>query len=260
MFRRSDSPARDWKAAAVIGDPETKRLAMLLPMEGDRWILLTAGLNGETPPTDHHEAIAYARRFDSPIIAQLIADGQAIDGPVTHRFPANQRRHVERLRRYPLGWVLLGDAVCSFDPIYGQGMTSAAQQAAALGRALDRHGPASRAMAKQYFRDAARIVNIPWSMAVGGDFAYPDTKGKKPFGTDILNRYMDRVIQAGQVDDDVVIRFNEVVSLVRSPQALLAPSFVLRVLAQARRADRARRDRHAAASSEPATTLDAPAG
>jgi hypothetical protein len=65
------------------------------------------------------------------------------------------------------------------------------------------------------------------------------TKGKKPFGTDILNRYMERVIQAGQVDDDVVIRFNEVVALVRSPQTLLTPSFVLRVLARARRADRA---------------------
>lgn len=258
VFRRNDSGARDWKAAAVIGDPETKRLAMLLPMEGDRWILSIAGLNGESPPTEHDEAVAYARRFDSPIIAELIGHGQAIGEPVTHRFVANQRRHVERLRRYPLGWVLLGDAVCSFDPIYGQGMTSAAQQADALGRALDRHSPASRAFAKRYFRAAARIVNIPWSIAVGGDFAYPDTKGKKPFGTDVLNRYMDRVIRAGQVDGDVVIRFNEVVALVRTPQALLAPSFVLRVLAQARRADRARRDTRPA-SGEPAN-LDVSAG
>jgi 2-polyprenyl-6-methoxyphenol hydroxylase-like FAD-dependent oxidoreductase len=259
VFQRNDSPARDWKAAAVIGDPETKRLAMLLPMEGDRWILSIAGLNGEISPIERDEAIAYARRFDSPIIAELVEHGHAIGEPVTHRFPANQWRHVERLRRYPLGWVLLGDAVCSFDPIYGQGMTSAAHPAAALGRALDRHSPASRAFAEQYFRAAARIVNIPWSIAVGGDFAYSDTKGKKPFGTDILNRYMDRVIQAGQVDDEVVIRFNEVVALVRSPQALLAPSFVLRVLARARRADRARRDTRSPASGEPAT-LDVPAG
>lgn len=258
VFRRNDSPTRDWKAAAVIGDPETKRLAMLLPMEDDRWILSIAGLNGETPPTEHDEALAYAQRFDSPIIAELIAHGQPLGEPATHRFPANQRRHVERLRRYPLGWVLLGDAICSFDPIYGQGMASGAQQAAALGRALDRHGIANRAFTKQYFRAAARIVNVPWSIAVGGDFAYPDTTGKKPFGTDILNRYMDRVIQAGQVDDDVVIRFNEVVALVRSPQALLAPSFVLRVLARARRADRARRATDPATSGAPATP-DVPA-
>jgi 2-polyprenyl-6-methoxyphenol hydroxylase-like FAD-dependent oxidoreductase len=245
VFRRSDSPERDWKAAAVIGEPETKRLAMLLPMEGDRWIMLIAGLNGEAPPMDDAEALAYARRLDSPVIADLFADAlaheQVIGEAVTHRFPANQRRHVERLRRYPLGWVLLGDAVCSFDPIYGQGMTSAAQQADALARALDRHGAVSRAFAKHYFRAAARIVSTPWSIAVGGDFAYPGTTGKKPLGTDILNRYMDRVVQAGQCDDRVVIRFNEVAALVRSPQALLAPSFVLRVLARARRVDRARR-------------------
>jgi 2-polyprenyl-6-methoxyphenol hydroxylase-like FAD-dependent oxidoreductase len=259
VLRRDDSPARDWKAAAVIGDPETKRLAMLLPVEGDRWILSIAGLNGEVPPTDHDEAVEYARRFDSPIIAELIARGQTIGEPVTHRFLANQRRHVERLRRYPLCWVLLGDAVCSFDPIYGQGMTSAAQQADALGRALDRHSPTSRAFTKQYFRAAARIVNVPWSIAVGGDFAYPDTTGTRPFGTGVLNRYMDRVIQAGQVDDDVVIRFNEVVALVRTPQALLAPSFVLRVLARARRADRARRGTHSAAAGEPGR-IDAATG
>jgi 2-polyprenyl-6-methoxyphenol hydroxylase-like FAD-dependent oxidoreductase len=253
VFRRHESPDRDWKAAAVIGAPDTKRLAMALPLEDDRWILSIAGLNGESPPVDHDQAVAYARQFDSPVIAELIAHGHAIGEPVTHRFPANQRRHVERLRRYPLGWVLLGDAVCSFDPIYGQGMTSAARQAAALGRALDRHSPVSRAFTKQYFRDAARIVNIPWSMAVGGDFAYPDTKGKKPFGTDILNRYVDRVIRAGQVDDAVAIRFNQVVALVRSPRSLLAPSFVLRVLARARQADQARRNRPPAVSGEPAT-------
>jgi 2-polyprenyl-6-methoxyphenol hydroxylase-like FAD-dependent oxidoreductase len=155
--------------------------------------------------------------------------------------------------------VLLGDAVCSFDPIYGQGMTSAAQQADALGRALDRHGAVNRALAKQYFRAAARVVNTPWSIAVGGDFVYPETKGQKPFGTDLLNRYMDRVIRAGQYDDDVVIRFNEVVMLVRSPQALLAPSFVLRVLARARHADRARRANRLFASSEPAA-IDAATG
>jgi 2-polyprenyl-6-methoxyphenol hydroxylase-like FAD-dependent oxidoreductase len=252
VFRRIDSPARDWKAAAVIGEPETKRLAMLLPIEGDRWILSIAGLNGEIPPTDDDEVLAYARQFDSPVIADLIAGGQAIGEPVTHRFPANQRRHVERLRRYPLGWILLGDAVCSSDPIYGQGMTSAAQQADALGHALDHHGTISRAFAKQYFRAAARIVNVPWSIAVGGDFAYPGTKGDKPFGTDILNRYMDRVVQAGQRDDHVVTRFNEVIALVRSPQSLLAPSFVLRVLARARQTDRVRREGHVPASTEDA--------
>lgn len=237
VYRRSDLPSRDWQAAAVIGDPETKRLAMLLPAEDDTWVLAIAGINGETPPTDDAEMVDYARSFESPVIAEVMTSSEALSEPVTHRFPANQRRHVESLRRFPIGWVLLGDAVCSYDPIYGQGMTSAAQQAEALGDALDRAGAVDRAFARAYFRTAARIVNTPWSIAVGGDFAYATTRGKKPFATDLLNRYMARVIKAGQADEHVVVRFNEVVSLVRSPQSLMSPAFALRVLHKARHAD-----------------------
>ena len=168
---------------------------MLLPMEGDRWILLIAGINGETAPTDDAGMLDYVRGFDSPVFADIIGSSEPLGEPVTHRFPANQRRHVESLRRFPLGWVLLGDSVCSFNPIYGQGMTSAAQQARALGSSLDRAGAVNRSFARTYFRAASRIVSTPWSIAVGGDFAYAGTTGKKPFGTDLLNHYMDRVDQ-----------------------------------------------------------------
>jgi 2-polyprenyl-6-methoxyphenol hydroxylase-like FAD-dependent oxidoreductase len=238
LYRRTLVPSRDWRAAAVIGDPATKRLAMLLPAEDDMWILAFAGINGEAPPTDDVELLDYARRFESSVIEDVITSSEPLGDPVTHRFPANQRRHVESLRRFPIGWVLLGDAVCSYDPIYGQGMTSAAQQAEALAHALDRAGAVNRAFARAYFRAAGRIVSTPWSIAVGGDFAYEGTKGKKPFGTDLLNHYMDRIIKAGQCDDHVVIRLNEVVSLVRSPQSLISPAFALRVLRKARHADR----------------------
>ena len=235
VYRRTDAPARDWKAAAVIGDPASKRLAMLLPMEDDQWILAIAGMNGESAPADDAGMLAYARTFESPVIADVMAASEPVNEPVTHRFPANQRRHVERLRRFPLGWLLLGDAVCSFDPIYGQGMTSAAMQAEVLGQSLDRAGAIDRSFARTYFRDAGRIVNGPWSIAVGGDFAYDGTRGKKPFGTDLSNRYFDRVVVAGQYDDAVVIRMNEVLALTRRSGALLTPPFVLRVLRKSRR-------------------------
>jgi 2-polyprenyl-6-methoxyphenol hydroxylase-like FAD-dependent oxidoreductase len=240
-YRRTEAPARDWKAAAVIGDPDTRRLAMLLPMEGDQWIVAIAGINGEAAPTDPDAMVTYARTLESPVIANIMEVSQPLSEPVTHRFPANQRRHVERMRRFPLGWVLIGDAVCSFNPIYGQGMTTAAQQAQALGRALDRAGTIDRAFTRGYFKAASRTVNTPWSIAVGGDFAYEGTTGKKPFGTDLINRYMDRVVKAGQHDDEVVIRLNETLALLRSPQTLMAPTFMLRVLRAARRATPASR-------------------
>jgi 2-polyprenyl-6-methoxyphenol hydroxylase-like FAD-dependent oxidoreductase len=229
-FRRTDTPVRDWKAAAVIGDPATRRLAMVLPMEDDQWIVAIAGINGESAPAEPDAMLAYARTLESPVIAEVMEASQPLSDPVTHRFPANQRRHVERMRRFPLGWVLIGDAVCSFNPIYGQGMTTAAQQARALGRELDRAGAIDHSFTRRYFKAASRTVNTPWSIAVGGDFAYEDTKGKKPVGTDLLNRYVDRVIKAGQHDDEVVIRLNEALALVRSPNTLMAPTFMLRVL------------------------------
>ena len=235
IYRRHDDPTRDWKAAGVIGDPASKRLAMALPMEDDRWIVMLGGLNGESAPTDEEGMLTYARSFGSPIVADVMEESEPITDPVTHRFPANQRRHVERLRRFPLGWVLLGDAVCSFDPIYGQGMTSAAMQAEALGRQLDRTGAIDRAFAHRYFRAAGRVVAVPWSIAVGGDFVYEGTTGRKPPGTDLLNRYMDRANVAAQHDDAVVLRLNEVIALVRRPETLMTPAFFFRVMRASRR-------------------------
>jgi hypothetical protein len=138
--------------------------------------------------------------------------------------------------------VLLGDAIGSFNPIYGQGMTSAALQAEALGDALDHAGAVDRTFARRYFKAASRIVNVASSTAVGSDFAYSDTTGPKPPGTDLVNRYMDRVIRAGQHDDKVALRFNEVVAMVRKPETLMAPRFVLRVLRSARRSPRGDND------------------
>ena len=81
-------------------------------------------------------------------------------------------------------------------------------------------------------------MNVAWSTAVGSDFAYPDTTGPKPPGTGLINRYMERVIVAGQHDDQVALRFNEVVAMVRKPESLMAPRFMLRVLLTARRGRR----------------------
>jgi 2-polyprenyl-6-methoxyphenol hydroxylase-like FAD-dependent oxidoreductase len=235
VLRRHGSPVRDWKGVGEIEHPATKRLAMLLPLEGDRWIVTVSGINGERPPTDPDALLSYLRSFGPQVIADVVAVSEPLSDVVTHRFPANLRRHVERLRRFPAGWVLLGDAVCSFDPIYGQGMTSAAMQAEALARQLDRAGAVDRRFARRYFRDVGRTVSVPWATAVGGDFAYEGTTGAKPFATGLLNRYVDRAVLASQRDDRLVIRMNEVMAMVRSPQALMTPAMVLRVLGSGRR-------------------------
>ena len=227
---RTEQPHRGWKAAGVIDDPTAKRLAMALPIEGDRWLLVFGGVHGETAPADYDQRLAYAKTLPAPVIADILEASEPLGDSVTHKFPASQRRHIERLKRFPLGWVAIGDAIGSFNPIYGQGMTSAALEAAALGAALDRGRAVDRSFARRYFKAASRVVTVAWSTAVGSDFAYAETTGPKPPGTDLVNRYMDRVVVAAQHDNTVALRFNEVLAMVRRPESLMAPRFVLRAL------------------------------
>lgn len=228
--------------AGIIDDPKTKRLAMALPIEGDRWLVMFGGVHGEVAPTDLGDRLDYAKTFPAPQIADILATSEPVGEAATHRFPSSQRRHVERMKRFPFGWILVGDAVGSFNPIYGQGMTSAALQVEALAAALDRAGAIDRTFTRRYFKAAGRIVNVAWSTAVGSDFAYADTTGPKPPGTTLVNRYMDRVMIAAQRDDSVSLRFNEVVAMIRRPESLFAPAFLLRVLRAAGR-------RHATANA-----------
>jgi 2-polyprenyl-6-methoxyphenol hydroxylase-like FAD-dependent oxidoreductase len=106
VYRRTQSPRHTWKAAVVIDEPAAGRLAMALPIEGNRWFVVVGGINGESPPIDEVERRAYAHSLPSPVVAEVMETSEPLSEPVTHRFSTNQRRHVERLRRFPLGWVL----------------------------------------------------------------------------------------------------------------------------------------------------------
>jgi 2-polyprenyl-6-methoxyphenol hydroxylase-like FAD-dependent oxidoreductase len=139
------------------------------------------------------------------------------------------------MRRVPGGLVLLGDAVCSFNPTYGQGMTTATLQAEALGKALDRDAGLDARFVKAFYKRAAKAITPAWQLTTGADFALPATQGKKAPGTDLLNRYMPHVFHAAQVDDAVCLRVIEVTTLLRPPPALLTPAMMVRVLRASRR-------------------------
>ncbi|HTJ74134.1 MAG TPA: FAD-dependent monooxygenase [Acidimicrobiales bacterium] len=235
---RWDGP-RDWAFALVLAGPPTGRQGVAFPLEGDRWIVTLAGMHGDRPPTDDAGMLAFARSLPSPEIAQVLETCTPLADVVTHRLPSNQRRHLDRLRRAPGGLVLLGDSVCSFNPTYGQGMSTAALQAEALGRALDRSSGLDGRFVKAFYKRAAKAINPAWMLTTGADFALPATTGPKPPGTDLLNnRYMPRVFLATQVSDDVCRRFIEVSALLKPPPALLTPAMIVKVLVASRRARR----------------------
>jgi hypothetical protein len=161
-----------------------------------------------------------------------VADRQRMLGPVQkYRFPHSQRRHYERMPRFPAGYLVMGDALASFNPIYGQGMSVAACEAIELRRALA-HG--LQGLAPRFFRAAAKVIDTPWQMAVGGDLALPMVPGPRPWPVRLVNAYIGRVFQAAADDPQVAAAFLQVMHLLRKPSSLMTPRMMWRVLSARR--------------------------
>jgi 2-polyprenyl-6-methoxyphenol hydroxylase-like FAD-dependent oxidoreductase len=167
-------------------------------------------------------------------IAEVLSRAEPLSEPAAMQFPASRRRRFERLTEVPAGYVAMGDAICSFNPVYGQGMTCASLEAHELGRALDRHGDATAAMVRAFYGAAARVIETPWRFAVGADFAFPETSGQRPFGITLVNWYSRRLQIVAQRDTHVRRVFTAVQQLVTPPGALFAPRIAVKVLSRSR--------------------------
>lgn len=218
------------KLMLISGERARPTGMALLAQEGDRWILSLYGYGGHHPSTEDKGFLEFARTVAPPHAFDAIADAEPLDDLVTHRFPANVRRRYETLRRFPEGLLVLGDAICSFNPVYGQGMSIAAQQAVALRRALAA-GPDR--LARRFFRAAARPVGTAWQLTTGGDLAL--LGADRPWPDRLIGAYLDRLLTAAEHDMELTDRFLTVTSLDAAPSSLLAPRAVRRVLATTRR-------------------------
>ncbi len=236
LYRRS--PGDLTGAAAIFAlpaPPGETRAGLALPIEGDRWLISLGGWH-DSFPRDQQTFEQHARELPHPGVAVLMDKCEPLTDVAVCLFPASRRRYFEELDRVPAGYLAMGDAICSFNPVYGQGMTCAALEAVELGRLLDRHDTVTAALAAAHYRAAARIVATPWQFATGADFAYPQTRGVRPRGIRLLNAYSRRLQLAAMVDPEIREVFSLVQHLVVPPAALRKPSMVLKVLRTARKA------------------------
>ena len=183
IFQIPEDAPGDWKGVFHLPMPPSSRGALLLPLEGERWILTLAGRHGDNPPGDEAGFMAFVQSFRTRTIYEAIRSAKRLGDIVRYRFPESIHRHYERLDAFPSGLVLLGDAVCRFNPIWGQGMSVAAQEACALSRRLAHRAGEQDPLggfAQAFFAETASLIVTPWAQAVIPDFIHPQTRGERP--------------------------------------------------------------------------------
>jgi 2-polyprenyl-6-methoxyphenol hydroxylase-like FAD-dependent oxidoreductase len=217
-------------AAIITSTVHNPRFGAALACEGDRWQITAGGYLGlHASAGDIREFRTFAAALPAPDIGALVAEREPLGAGRLHRIPSSRRRHYEKLRRFPRGFLVIGDALSSFNPAYGQGMTVAAVEAHALRELLA--GPAGDDdLAARFFRRAARIIDVPWSIAAGGDLRLPGVPGPRPLKVRVINAYVARVQAAAAVDTAVGLAFLRVANTIDLPDKLLRPSVALRVL------------------------------
>lgn len=206
-------PAREWKALVMGNLPRVgARGAVLLPIEGGLFICSMGGRAGDYPPDNAADFLEFAKSLPLPAMYDALKGARFVSPVARMIYPANRFRHYERSQTLPHGLVPLGDALCSFNPTYGQGMTSAALQAEALFDTLADRAPHDSldVLTRAYLQRAADVARMPWRQANYADFLYPTTQGNRDmFTADELKYRME--IQVAAARDEVVRRLsNEV--------------------------------------------------
>ncbi|WP_426513588.1 FAD-dependent oxidoreductase [Dactylosporangium sp. McL0621] len=226
-FRRTTGDAPH---AAIVQSPWPGQPygVVAIDVEGDRRQVTLLGCGpGITLPSEVDEFVAFAGRLPDRRVHDLISGAEPLGPPHRMRLPVSVRRRYERLTRLPEGFVSVGDAVCSFNPAYGQGMTVAAAEALALRDCLAR---GRQGLPRRFYARTARLLQAPWEIAVGGDLRFAHVDGVRTRKTKLINAYIGRVYRAAEHDPVVGRAFLRVANLVAAPPTLFAPAIVARVL------------------------------
>ena len=235
VFSIPEDAPDDWKGVFTFPNaPESRRGALMMPIEGDRWILSLGGAHGDGPPGDLDGFLAFAEKLRTPTIYRAVKGARPLAEAVRFAFPDSVRRHFERLDSFPRGLIPLGDAVCRFNPIYGQGMSVAAQEACALRDLLAARAAAPDpldGLAQAFFAAIQEVIDTPWATAAVADFVYPQTRGERPPDIENTLKFGVAMNRAAARDANVHKLMYEVRQLLKPRSAYRDPAFVEQVRA-----------------------------
>jgi hypothetical protein len=226
IFTMPEAAPQDWKGVFCFPQaPQSDLGTLLLPMEGERWIVTVARMHGEALPGDADGFMACVQQLRTPTIYNALTHAKLRGEIARFQFPASEYRHYERLDAFPRGLLPIGDALCRFNPIYGQGMSVAAQEAQALRQLLAARAGAGDpldGLAPSFFAEACTLIEGPWAMAAIPDFAHPYTRGERPAD-------LEQQLQVGLAMNRLAAHDPAVHKLLAEVQHLLEPHGVLQV-------------------------------
>ena len=234
MYHIPENFDAGWQCAYVqAAPPEEKRGGILFKVEGNRWLLTLIGRAGDQPPSDELGFLEFARSLRVPTIYDAIRMAAPASPIKTHRATQNRLRRYERAKAMPENFLLLGDSVCAFNPVYGQGMTTAALGVMALERSLRERNGNLKGLSRRFQKRLAKINEAPWLMATGEDYRYRETVGGSPSAmTKFMHRYMDHVVQLATRSVEVRKVLLQAFNMLIPPSALFRPRVLFRVLLQ----------------------------
>lgn len=234
IFKPPQDEARDWKSLVIYPKaPHTYLWGVIFPIENGNWMVTLVGAHGHYLKSDAPEDfLKFAQNLDRPDLHAQISRSTPLT-PVTRiRFSNQQRRRVEKWKTPAGGMIALGDSICSLNPLYGQGMTVCAQEAAELDTCLTKMGESKfdERFVMNYFNKASSVVDTAWFLATSSDFLYPETTGKRPATSKLASWYLSRMLGASADSPAILLRFLEVLHFVKPLPSILTPAMLLRVL------------------------------
>jgi 2-polyprenyl-6-methoxyphenol hydroxylase-like FAD-dependent oxidoreductase len=217
---------RDWKNLFVMERPPARRSGLILSVEHNRWLTTLIGWHGDPAPTDESGFLEFARALPVPDMHAALESARPLSEIIRFGFPGSQRRYYERLSRFPIGLIVLGDALCSFNPVYGQGMTVAALEAKLLQDCLrerpPRPGVSPAALTSEFRRRAGSVVDLPWQMSTGEDLRFPETPGHRSLKVRFMHWYLAKLHEAAGSSERITDRFYHVLNMLEPASTLFS--------------------------------------
>lgn len=234
----------DWNIIAILNRPPNEpNMGGIMRIEDNKWIVTMYSIGRDFPPTDQEGFETFAYNLPSKDIYNLIAQAKPISPIYGYRFKGSTFRHYEKVSKWPENFISFGDAACTFNPFYGQGITTASIGAKTLDKILKKHinnkkdsttnhqnTPANLVgISKKFQNKIAKENSYPWLLATGEDFRWPTTKGKKPsLITRKIQEYADKIILLTPESKRSTLYFQQMMQMVKSPIILFHPELILR--------------------------------